>query len=55
MTYSICQEAQDAARAARNWTRWGPQAARRFAERRGVSPAILTLARVLANYERNAK
>lgn len=40
--------AKAAATAARNWTRWGPFAAYRYARNRGVSSHILTLARVLA-------
>ena len=40
--------AKAAATAARNWKTWGAFAARRYAERRGVSSHILTLARVLA-------
>lgn len=43
-----------AARAARNWSAWGPYAARRYAERNGVPSGILTLARVLACAERNS-
>lgn len=44
--------AQAAARAARSWNSWGPYAARRYAERNGVPPSILTLARVLACAEK---
>lgn len=44
--------AQIAARAARNWIRWGAYAARVYALSRGVPLEILTLARVLANAER---
>lgn len=41
-----------AARAARNWYRWGPYAARRYAANRGVPLSLLTTARVLAEAER---
>lgn len=50
--YNLCDEAVHAARAARNWNRWGPWAARRYAERHNVPSGLLTLARVLANAER---
>lgn len=50
--YTIGKEAAAAARAARNWNRWGPWAARRYAVKHGVNPGILTLARVLATAER---
>ena len=49
---TIHPHAMHAARAARNWTRWGAFAARRYAERHGVPAGILTLARVLACAEK---
>ena len=52
MNIKLSPVAIAAARAARNWYAWGPHAARRYAERHGVPPGILTLARVLANAER---
>ena len=44
--------AVDAARAGRHWFAWGPFAARRYAERRGVPASLITLARVLAAAEK---
>ena len=36
-----------AIRAAQNWDRWGPDAARRYALNRGVHPSLIRLARQL--------
>lgn len=44
-----------AARAARNWNRWGAYAARRYAERNGVPTPLLTTARVLACAEKGVQ
>lgn len=51
MLTTIDSRALAAARAARNWSIWGPYAARRYAEKRGALP-YLVLARVLAASER---
>ncbi len=51
MLTTIDSRAVAAARAARNWSIWGPFAARRYCERRGVPASIITLARILAAAE----
>lgn len=40
-------QAHHAIRAARNWTTWTAYGATRYAEKRGVHPALLRLARQL--------
>jgi hypothetical protein len=40
-------QARAAVEAANHWTSWGPFAARRYCEKRGVHPRLLILARQL--------
>lgn len=48
----MTKESQAALEAAKNWKRWGSAAAIRYAEKRGASLRLITIARQLLAVER---